>query len=206
MKNLAADTHRSADGKSYTIKIRTDGVFLDGQPVTAEDVAFSYNYIIQNDLGAFTQYTAPVTEIRVVDAATVEMKLSEAINRAWLEQNTFLWVPVLPRHIWSGISKEAAVGQLALDKLIGSGPFTISEFESGSLYSLDGHRRRQEKIQTRFRRGNHQTVRQRFGHATGFQGRKPQRPSPGSTQERTDDGENGQRGPQDAPGPCGLTK
>ena len=40
----------SADGKMWTIHIRSDAKFSDGVPVTAADVAFTYNYIIKNKM------------------------------------------------------------------------------------------------------------------------------------------------------------
>ncbi|MBU2511839.1 ABC transporter substrate-binding protein [bacterium] len=136
VKNLATDIIPSSDGMVYTVKIRTNAVFLDGTPVTAEDVAFTHNYIIKNELGAFSQYSSPLKEVTVIDSTTVKMTLNEKFNRDWLDQNTFSWIPILPRHIWSKISKEEAVGDLALDKLIGSGPFTISEFEADHFTRL----------------------------------------------------------------------
>ena len=42
VKDLATDVQRSADGLKYTFTIRSDAKFSDGQPLTAEDVAFTY--------------------------------------------------------------------------------------------------------------------------------------------------------------------
>jgi len=134
--SIAVDTKRSTDGLTYTVKIRKDAMFQDGKPLTAEDVAFSYNYIITNEIGTYTQYTAPVKVVKVIDAYTVAFKLKEAINSGWLDQNTFLWVPMLPKHIWSKISKKDALGKLSVDKLIGSGPFYLSEFEADHFMRL----------------------------------------------------------------------
>ena len=38
----------SADGKVWTIKLRTGVKWSDGQPITADDVAFTYNYVVKN--------------------------------------------------------------------------------------------------------------------------------------------------------------
>ncbi len=40
----------SPDGKVWTIKIRPDLKWSDGEPLTAEDVAFTYNYIVKNEM------------------------------------------------------------------------------------------------------------------------------------------------------------
>src|SRR5664280_42752 len=45
----------SADGKTYTIKLRHNVKWQDGQAFTAADVAFTFNYIMKNCL----LYTSP---------------------------------------------------------------------------------------------------------------------------------------------------
>jgi ABC-type transport system substrate-binding protein len=42
--DLAESVDVSADGKAWTFKIRPDVKFHDGQPLTAKDVAFTYNF------------------------------------------------------------------------------------------------------------------------------------------------------------------
>ena len=41
--DLAAEYECSEDGLTWTVKIRDDVKFTDGEPLTAEDVAFTYN-------------------------------------------------------------------------------------------------------------------------------------------------------------------
>ncbi len=40
----------SADGKVWTVKLRTGVKWSDGRPLTADDVAFTYNYIVKNHM------------------------------------------------------------------------------------------------------------------------------------------------------------
>ena len=47
----------SADGKTWTFHLHDGLTWQDGQPLTAEDVAFTYNYITQNDICLL--YTSP---------------------------------------------------------------------------------------------------------------------------------------------------
>ena len=46
----------SADGLTWTFKIRPGMKWQDGQPATAHDAAFTFDYILENDLSAFTGY------------------------------------------------------------------------------------------------------------------------------------------------------
>ena len=45
---LATDWSVSGDGLTWTFKIRHNAKWSDGVPLTAKDVAFTYNYIVDN--------------------------------------------------------------------------------------------------------------------------------------------------------------
>jgi len=92
----------SSDGKTYTIKLKKDLKWSDGQPLTAEDfvlgiqrtcnpdVAGHYQYILTNIVGCDDYYNAAQKSaaekeelrkkvgVRAVDAQTLEVKLQEA--------------------------------------------------------------------------------------------------------------------------------
>ncbi len=75
----------------------------DGEPVTAEDVAFTINYIIDNDMSAYTTATQYINKAVVVDPATVKIICTQP--KANLLTATMF---VLPKHIWSKLSPEDA--------------------------------------------------------------------------------------------------
>ena len=49
-KDLATDYSVSEDGLTWTVSIRDDVKFTDGEPLTASDVAFTYNLCVENSL------------------------------------------------------------------------------------------------------------------------------------------------------------
>ena len=53
MPMLAESYEVGADGQTFTFKIRQGVKFHDGQPVTAEDVKFSYDAFFIDEYGAF---------------------------------------------------------------------------------------------------------------------------------------------------------
>jgi len=111
----------SADGKTVTVKLRKNVTWQDGQPFTASDVAFTYNYIIENDMGAFAALTTFVKDVQVIDDHTVQFNLTQP-------KANFLrmWVPILPEHIWSAIPAKLAGGTYASKPpIIGTGPFQV---------------------------------------------------------------------------------
>src|SRR5437016_303067 len=51
---LAKDVKVSPDGSTYDITLRSGVRWHDGQPLTAEDVKFTYEYFLKNTQGRFT--------------------------------------------------------------------------------------------------------------------------------------------------------
>ena len=88
----------SEDGLTWTFKIHPGITWQDGEPLTASDVAFTYNYIIDNDLSAYTSSTLNIKEAVALDDATVEFHLKKP--KATMLR---LWIPIVPEHIWSKI-------------------------------------------------------------------------------------------------------
>ncbi|MEW2385665.1 ABC transporter substrate-binding protein [Micromonospora sp. NPDC047707] len=117
---LATKAEWSADYTSVKVTIRTDATWSDGQKVTAEDVAFTYNlvkkYPALNDQGVpYTEATASGNEV------TIKTSSPQFVN-----QQKVLWrVPIVPKHIWEKIS-DPTTDQVK--QPIGSGPYTLKSF------------------------------------------------------------------------------
>src|SRR3546814_5054011 len=80
--DLLAESWKALDPLTYEFKLRQGVTFHDGSPMTAEDVKFTFDRLIQE--GAMEGQTSPrksllgpLEEIRVVDERTVQMILSE---------------------------------------------------------------------------------------------------------------------------------
>lgn len=134
--DLPTKTEVSPDGKTYTITIRDNATFQDGVPLTAEDVAFTYNYIVDNELSWYAGICSPITEIKAIDDYVVEMTLKEPIGADVLNSNIFYFPQIIPKHIWQDISGDEAVGDLPLEVYIGSGPYQLVEFKRDEYLRL----------------------------------------------------------------------
>jgi len=126
----------SADGKTWTFKLRHGVMWQDGVPFTAKDVAFTYNYIIKNNLWAFTTYTTNIKKAVALDDYTVQFQLKEP------KANMLrLWIPIVPEHIWSKISGKAAGNTYPNNPpLIGTGPFQLVEAKKNAYYVLKANK------------------------------------------------------------------
>jgi peptide/nickel transport system substrate-binding protein len=122
----------SADGLTWTFKIRPRMKWQDGQPATARDAAFTFNYIMDNDLSAFTGYLTFVKKVTAPDDTTLVFQLS--MPKAVILQ---MKVPILPEHIWSRVSGKAAGTSFTNGPpVIGSGPYQVIENKHNSYCRL----------------------------------------------------------------------
>jgi peptide/nickel transport system substrate-binding protein len=127
-------TH-TPDGLTWTFKIRPGMKWQDGLPATARDVAFTFNYIIQNQMASFTGYTEGITKVVAVDDSTAKFICSRPKSNM-----LGMWVPILPEHVWNKVDPKLA-GTSFPNKtpIVGSGPFQIVKWKKGSYIQLEAN-------------------------------------------------------------------
>jgi peptide/nickel transport system substrate-binding protein len=129
---LATSWSHSADGKTWTFKLRQGVKWQDGEPFTSADVVFTYNYVIKNELSAYAGYTQGITKVTALDDFTVEFSCEKP--KATMLQ---MWVPIVPKHIWSKVSpKDGTAGFENLVPVIGTGAFQTVEWKHGSFVRM----------------------------------------------------------------------
>ena len=131
-KGVAKSWEISPDGLTWTFKINQGITWQDGEPVTAEDFAWTINYIIDNKMSAYVAYLRYVKKAVVVDPYTVQVICTRP--KANL---TELWIPVLPKHIWSKMSPQQAGSKFQNPPPhIGDGPFQVVEWKRNNYVRL----------------------------------------------------------------------
>lgn len=115
-KDLATEYSASDDGKVWTVKIRDGVKFSNGEPLTAKDVAFTYNNCRDhNDIADFTM----LKEAKAIDDHTVEFILDRPYS-PW--PYTMAVVGIVPE---KGYSKD--YGQHP----VGSGRYILKQWDKG---------------------------------------------------------------------------
>jgi peptide/nickel transport system substrate-binding protein len=123
---LAESWKGSDDGKTWTYKLRPNLKWSDGQPLTAEDVAWTINtsrdeeWINHSATTVNLDATAPDDTTVVIKSKVPDPKLPT------------MDVYILPKHIWGKLSKDERAKYQGLDG-VGSGPFTLDKFEKGQF-------------------------------------------------------------------------
>lgn len=114
--DLATEYGCSEDGLTWTVKIRDDVKFTDGEPLTAEDVAFTYNNC--RDVSSVNDFTM-LKEAVAVDSTTVEFHMNEPYA-IW--PYTMAIVGIVPEHAY-----DENYGQ----NPIGSGRYIMKQWDRG---------------------------------------------------------------------------
>ena len=132
---LAESVHVSEDRKVWTFNIHDGVKFHDGQPLTAEDVAFSFNLYSEHseDFVYLPGYTTFFESVVATPESQVIITLTHAIPN--MESQLF-GLSVLPKHIWEGLEGQEAV-DFKNDEMIGSGPFRLAEYQPGKFIRLE---------------------------------------------------------------------
>lgn len=121
--DLASSYEVSADQKTYTVKLRDDVTWHDGDPFTADDVVFTIRSIQTPDYASPLQSSFQGVEVAKVDDHTVRFTLQQPYALFL----TSLTVGIAPEHVWEDIPpKNASLAEQIL-KPIGTGPFKFSE-------------------------------------------------------------------------------
>jgi peptide/nickel transport system substrate-binding protein len=133
---LAESWKASPDNTVWTFKLRQGVKWQDGEPFTAADVVFTYNYIMDNKLSAFLNYTYNIDSVKAIDDYTVQMTCKKPKSNMLR-----LWVPIVPAHIWSKVpGKTAGTSYRNKPPIIGTGPFQVVEIKKGRYVKLEANK------------------------------------------------------------------
>ena len=139
---LATSWDTSKDGKTWTFHIREGVKWSDGVPLTAKDIAYTYNRILDGgpEAATWSSYLVSVTKVTAPDDKTVVLTLSKP--NAVLP---LLPIPIIPEHVWKNVSEDEVKSYAAEPKngqpVVGSGPFRLVEGTAGgSTYRFEANK------------------------------------------------------------------
>jgi peptide/nickel transport system substrate-binding protein len=127
---LATEATPSEDGLTWNVKLRDDVTWHDGQPFTAEDVIFSYDFLkaagrAPNLAAVDTMEAQGDYELTINLSTPAPFFLSEGLAGYY----------ILPEHIWR--DQEPVSGELSqFQGQIGTGAYTLEEVVPGESYTF----------------------------------------------------------------------
>ena len=130
--NLAQRWELSANGTKLLCWLNPQARWHNGQPVTAEDVVFTFALVRHTPFPGLARVAALVAQAEALGSTQVQFTLlrpgSETVRQI------FSQVPIVPAVAWSSV--EDPLIHANLDKPVGSGPFALQEYaapvEAGS--------------------------------------------------------------------------
>jgi peptide/nickel transport system substrate-binding protein len=131
---IAESWETSEDGLTWTFHIREGMKWSDGEDITADDVAYTYQRTLDDPIGNWKSYLAQIDEINVVDDYTLEITTKE-------ETPSLLsaYVYILPEHIFSEIDKQGLKTFENYPNPVTSGPFHVVEWRKGQFFRMEAN-------------------------------------------------------------------
>ena len=122
----------AADGRSVTWRLKPDVRWSDGQPFTAEDVAFTFNFVNNLEVAAVTaKYYKAIEKVEAIDPLTVKITFKEP-NPSWALPFTGQNGMILPKHIFESVQGVNARQAPESVQPVGTGPYRFITVTDGS--------------------------------------------------------------------------
>jgi peptide/nickel transport system substrate-binding protein len=130
----------SEDYMTWTCEIRDDATWHDGEPLTAEDIAFTYRFILDNNIDTFADYLPFEPTFETPDPNTLIWNSTEPTQAPTVPP----YIPILPEHVWGKLDGKPLKEIRAFEEIpaVGSGPFQLTEWETGQFWrmeAVEGH-------------------------------------------------------------------
>ena len=140
------------DNKTFTLKLREDVCWSDGEPVTAEDVVFSIDLFTDPAVGSTSMATylimldgitdtkkgyrdadTELTSAYVVDEYTLNIVCSDEYDEDFVINRLCYNLYALPQHILGGIERSELINsQAAVDSKVVYGAFYVHSYATAS--------------------------------------------------------------------------
>ncbi|WP_183091813.1 MULTISPECIES: ABC transporter substrate-binding protein [Mycetocola] len=125
---LATKWTPNADFTTWTFTIRTDAKFSNGDPVTAEDVAYTYNKILASPDSDNLGYMETLKAVRATAKDTVEFDLNAPFS-PWPSITTA--ISIVPEKVYEKLGSDGFA-----KAPVGSGPFKFESYTRGVNYTM----------------------------------------------------------------------
>ena len=118
------------DSKVYHITLEDGLKWHDGQPLTAEDVKFTFEYVLTQSRTRFSAIGKKVENIEVKNDKEFTITLKETdVN---FINNSLTDLRIIPKHIY-----ENEADATVITSSVGSGMYKMVEYKSGEYYKLE---------------------------------------------------------------------
>lgn len=140
LENVLAEDYQVEDEfKTVTVQIKEGANFHNGDPVTAEDVAFTFQKINVDNVDNYPQsFPMPLDSFDIVDEKTLRFNFTESFPP--IISRTFPRWGIMHKDTWveAGIEDDPENVSFGPGEFVGSGPFEFTEFEENQFLTMSG--------------------------------------------------------------------
>jgi microcin C transport system substrate-binding protein len=122
---VAESAEVADDGKSVTFYLRPEAKFADGTPITADDVAFSFETLKEKGHPIYRQMLQDVVKVEALDPATVRYTFQGELVRDL--PLTVAQLPIFSKAYYS----KRPFDETTLEPPLGSGPYLVDKIAQG---------------------------------------------------------------------------
>lgn len=131
--DIADSVSLSEDKLTYTFKLKEDIKFHDGERLTADDVIFTIESILDDQNASFLKTNFnEVDSVTKIDDYELELKL----KRQFTPILDKLTVAILPKHVFEGVDMRTAEFN---SHPIGAGPYMFDKWDRGNSLTLKAY-------------------------------------------------------------------
>jgi microcin C transport system substrate-binding protein len=129
---LCTEIEYAVDRTWITFYLNDQARWHDGEPITADDVVWSFNTLMEKGLPSYRFYYADVEAVEALEDRVVQFRFKNTGNR---ELPLIIGdLPILPKHYWEQEGRD--ITKTTLDPPLGSGPYRIEDFDAGRYYTM----------------------------------------------------------------------
>src|SRR5919109_885751 len=134
--NLATDWQQSEDGLTWTFNVREGINWQDGEPFTAGDIAYTFNWILDQKVGSFIDYLPYTDEITAPSDTQLVWKTTIPTGAPVYPP----YIYIMPEHILSQYKDKADFRKWkGFPDPVGTGPFKLVEWRRGDFWRLEAN-------------------------------------------------------------------
>lgn len=137
----AAESWEWISDTEIIVTLESDMVFHDGESVTADDVVWTFQKLMDVDAPAYIAFVDPLDSVEQTGDGEVTFNLVEPFAPFLI--GTLGQVPILPRHYWEDLLAESGnedtPWEVVIDDdqpAIGSGPFQWGQWDQGERFEM----------------------------------------------------------------------
>jgi peptide/nickel transport system substrate-binding protein len=134
--SITTSVDTSSDNMSFTYHIRSGMKWSDGQPFTAEDVAWTLNWYKKNGTSNYAGDLTLLDTAKATSPTTFVLHTTQPTS-VYSGATPFMYEYILPEHIWSKYKTYDDAKNATDVPAVASGPFMVTAYKQGDSVTLE---------------------------------------------------------------------